>query len=113
MPIDNATLLDGLNSVISIPLIPYSDGKIDFDGHATNINYLMQNNHLSGNRPRVISIAGTSLIHHVSYDDQVKIVDIAGQTMGNDGILIAALMPNPIGEASKSYRADVQSQPSA
>jgi len=100
MAIDNVALLDGLNSVISIPLIPYADGKIDFDGHATNINYLMQNNHLSDNRPRVISIAGTSLIHHVNYDDQVKIVDITGQTMGDKGVLIAALMPNPIGETS-------------
>ncbi len=100
MTLDHATLLDGLDSVISIPLIPYADGKIDYDGHAKNIDYLMNNNTLSDNRPRVISIAGTSLIHHVNYDDQVKIVDIAGQGMGNDGILIAALMPNPIGEAS-------------
>lgn len=101
MTLDHATLLDGLNSVISIPLIPYSDGTIDFDGHAKNIDYLMKNNCLSDNRPRVISIAGTSLIHHVSYADQVQIVDIAGQSMGNDGILIAAVSPNPIGEAGK------------
>lgn len=97
---DLQTLLDGLNSVISIPLIPYNNGKIDFDGHAKNIDYLMNNNTLSDNRPRVISIAGTSLIHHVSPDDQVKILDIAGQQMGDEGILMAAIMPNPIGVAS-------------
>lgn len=96
---DTPTLLDGLNSVISIPLIPYNDGEIDFDGHAKNIRYLMNNNTLSDNRPRVISIAGTSLIHHIAPDDQVKIMDIAGQQMGSDGILMAALPPNPIGVA--------------
>lgn len=98
---DITTLLDGLNSVTSIPLIPYTDGEIDFDGHATNIKYLMDNNYLSDNRPRVISIAGTSLIHHVTYAEQVKLIDIAGQVMGAEGILMAAIMPNPIGEASK------------
>jgi len=98
---DLTTLLDGLDSVVSIPLIPYTeDGYIDFDGHAKNIDYLMNNNHLSDNRPRVISIAGTSLIHHVSPNDQLEILDIAGQGMGDEGILIAALMPNPIDVAS-------------
>lgn len=94
-------LLDGLNSVTSIPLIPYQGGEIDFDGHAINIKYLMDNNHLSDNRPRVISIAGTSLIHHVNYDEQVRLIEVAGQVMGGDGILMAAIMPNPIGEAGK------------
>lgn len=100
MTLDRNALLDGLNSVTSIPLIPYDGDQIDFDGHAKNIDYLMQNNYLSDNRPRVISIAGTSLIHHVRYDDQVRLLDIAGQQMGTDGILLAAIVPNPIGEAS-------------
>ena len=40
---DLPSLLDGLDSVISIPLIPYKeDGCIDFDGHATNIDYLIE-----------------------------------------------------------------------
>lgn len=101
MTLDTASLLEGLNSVISIPLIPYADEQIDYDGHAKNIDYLLKNNYLSDGRPRVISIAGTSLIHHVDYKDQVKLMDITGQQMGKDGILIAALMPNPIGEAGK------------
>lgn len=100
MAINTESLLDGLNSVISIPLIPFNDGKIDFDGHAKNIDYLMKNNHLSDNRPRVISIAGTSLVHHVTPDEQIQLLDIAGQQMGDDGILMAALIPNPIGVAS-------------
>lgn len=99
MTMDTKSLLDGLNSVISIPLVPFIDEQIDYEGHATNIDYLMRNNYLSGSRPRVISIAGTSLIHHIGLKDQVSLMDVAGQQMGKNGILIASLMPNPIGEA--------------
>lgn len=100
MTIDTPQLLDALNSVISIPLIPYAGAEIDYAGHAKNIDYTMRNNSLSGGRPRVVSIAGTSLIHHVSYDDQVKLLDIAGQRMAGEGVLMAALAPNPLPEAA-------------
>ena len=100
MSISTPQLLDALNSVISIPLIPYQGADIDFAGHAKNIDYTMRNNSLSGGRPRVVSIAGTSLVHHVSYDDQVKLLDIAGQRMAGEGVLMAALAPNPLPEAA-------------
>ena len=100
MTVDTPALLDGLNSVIGIPLVPFADGQIDFAGHAKNIDYLMGNNTLSDGRPRVVSIAGTSLVHHIAYDDQVKLLDIAGQRMGEDGILMAALVPNPLPQAA-------------
>ena len=105
MTLETPALLDALNSVISIPLIPFNGGQIDFDGHRKNITYLMNNNHLSDHRPRVISLAGTSLIHHVQPDDQVKLLDIAGQQMGDDGVLMAALVPNPIGTAGELIEA--------
>lgn len=100
MTIETPQLLDALNSVISIPLIPYAGADIDYAGHAKNIDYTMRNNSLSGGRPRVVSIAGTSLIHHVAYDDQVKLLDIAGQRMAGEGVLMAALAPNPLPEAA-------------
>ena len=93
-------MLDGLNSVIGIPLIPFTGGQIDYAGHAKNIDYLMNNNSLSESRPRVISIAGTSLVHHVASDDQVKVLDIAGQRMNGEGILMAAVVPNPLPAAA-------------
>ncbi len=100
MTITTPKLLDALNSVISIPLIPFAGAEIDYTGHAKNIDYTMRNNSLSGGRPRVVSIAGTSLIHHVAYDDQVKLLDIAGQRMAGAGVLMAALAPNPLPEAA-------------
>ena len=100
MTIETPALLDGLNSVIGIPLIPFAGGQIDYAGHAKNIDYLMNNNSLSESRPRVISIAGTSLVHHVASDDQVKVLDIAGQRMNGEGILMAAVVPNPLPAAA-------------
>lgn len=100
MTMDNTALLDALYSVTGIPLIPFAGGDIDFDGHAKNIDYLMRNNGLSGGRPRVISIAGTSLVHHIAYDDQVKLLDVAGQGMAGEGVLMAAVAPNPLPAAA-------------
>ncbi len=100
MFIETPELLNALDSVISIPLIPFAGSRIDYAGHGKNIDYLMRNNNLRGGRPRVVSIAGTSLIHHIGYADQVKLLDIAGQRMNGQGVLMAAIAPNPLPEAA-------------
>jgi dihydrodipicolinate synthase/N-acetylneuraminate lyase len=66
-----------------------------------NVAYLMRNNSLDGNRPRVVSVAGTSLIHHVEPEEQTRILDVTGQVMGNDGVLMSAIVPNPIKSAGR------------
>lgn len=101
MVLDKDELLDTLNSVTSIPAIPYRQGAIDYDAHGKNVNYLMENNHLEGGRLRVIGIAGTSLIHHISADDQVQLMGFTGEQMGGKGLLMAGIAPNPIGEAER------------
>ena len=108
--LNNEQLKDALNSVITIPLIPFRNGLIDYDAHARNIRYLMDNNHLSGNRPRVICVAGTSLIHHVSTDDQNRLMEVTGKVMGSAGILISAIAPNPIDSASELIRTQAAMQ---
>ncbi len=104
------TLLDALNASIAIPIVPYTNGEIDLNGHAKNIDYLMSHNCLDNNRKRVISVAGTSLIHHMEPDDQTRVFDVAGKVMGADGVLISAIAPNPIGSAEKLIRAQSQLQ---
>ena len=91
-------LLQDLDNVIAIPVIPFRDGNIDRDGHQLNVRYLMENNHLEGGRPRVISVAGTSLLHHLGCDDQVQIFDDTGQVMGDEGVLMTAVIPNPLAD---------------
>ena len=101
MTIDTPSLLEALNSVTAIPIIPYNGDGVDYTGHAKNVDYLMTNNALEGGRPRVISIAGTSLIHHIDRDDQLRLIDETGQQMGSEGILMSGIVPNPIGDAGK------------
>lgn len=101
MAVDTSQLLDALYSVTTIPIIPFRNGKIDYDAHAKNIEYLMRANYLDGDRPRVISVAGTSLIHHIEPEEQTQIFDVTGQAMGQDGILMSAIAPNPIGTAGR------------
>jgi dihydrodipicolinate synthase/N-acetylneuraminate lyase len=61
----------------------------------------MRNNSLEGNRPRVLSVAGTSLIHHIEPEEQTRIFDVTGQVMGKEGVLMSAIVPNPIKTAGK------------
>lgn len=110
MPIDTPTLLESLDTAITIPAIPYKNGSIDYAGHAKNVNYLMSHNYLDDGRKRVISVAGTSLIHHIEPDAQTKIFDVTGQAMGDDGVLMSAIVPNPIGVAGRQVEAQLQLQ---
>ncbi|MDD9973933.1 MAG: hypothetical protein OXU27_08005, partial [Candidatus Poribacteria bacterium] len=79
MPLELSNLLEALNSVTAIPIIPFKGDKIDYTGHAKNVDYLMRNNYLDEGRQRVIAIAGTSLIHHISETEQLRLIDKTGQ----------------------------------
>ncbi len=105
MPFALPDLLDALNSVTTIPVIPFNGNKIDYVGHAKNIDYLMKNNYLDEDRKRVIAIAGTSLIHHISETQQLRLIDRTGQQIGSDGILISGIVPNPINQAGQLIEA--------
>lgn len=108
MPLEIPQLLEALNSVTAIPIIPFKDGKIDYTGHAKNIDYLLRNNYLDEGRQRVIAIAGTSLIHHISETEQLRIIDKTGQQIGDDGILISGIVPNPIHQAGQLIEAQAE-----
>ena len=108
MPLEIPQLLDALNSVTAIPIVPFKADKIDWTGHAKNIDYLMRNNYLDEGRQRVIAIAGTSLIHHISETEQLRLIDKTGQQIGDDGILISGIVPNPIRQAGQLIEAQTE-----
>ena len=110
MAIETPALLDALYNVTTIPIIPFRPGEIDYDAHAKNVDYLMRTNTLAGNRPRVVSVAGTSLIHHVEPEEQTRIFDVTGQVMGERGVLMSAIVPNPIKTAGKLIEAQSKLQ---
>ena len=108
MALEIPQLLDALNSVTAIPILPFKKDKIDYTGHAKNIDYLMRNNYLDEGRQRVIAIAGTSLIHHISETEQLRLIDKTGQQIGDDGILISGIVPNPIRQAGQLIEAQTE-----
>ncbi len=108
MPLEIPQLLEALNSVTAIPIIPFKEGKVDYTGHAKNIDYLMRNNYLDAGRQRVIAIAGTSLIHHINETQQLRIIDKTGQQIGEEGILISGIVPNPIRQAGQLIEAQTE-----
>ncbi|MEE3234370.1 MAG: dihydrodipicolinate synthase family protein [Candidatus Latescibacterota bacterium] len=97
-------LLTALSTVTSIPVVPFRGGKIDYDAHAKNVRYLIDNNHLNGEIRRVIGIAGTSLIHHVGRADQVELMRCTAEYMNGQGVLMAGIVPNPIDDAEDLLR---------
>lgn len=99
--IRTSSLLEALDSVTAIPIIPFDGDRVDYAGHAKNINYLMENNYLSEDRPRVIAIAGTSLIHHICLEDQIRLIDETGRQMGPEGVLISGIVPNPLADTGR------------
>ena len=105
MTLETPALLEALNSVTAIPIIPFDGDEVDYAGHAKNVDYLLRCNYLDNQRKRVIAIAGTSLIHHLSEEDQLQLIDATGRQMGDDGVLISGLVPNPIGTAGKLIEA--------
>ena len=94
-------LTEALDSVTTIPPVVFRDGRIDYDAHQKNMSYLLNRNFLSDGRKRVISLAGTSLIHHIDHAEQLKLIEETGNLMKDDGVLMSAIVPNPIGEAGK------------
>ena len=59
----------------------------------------MQTNTLSDSRPRVLSIAGTSPVHQMIRAEQVRLVDITTRAMGEEGVYVAGVLPNPLSDA--------------
>ena len=95
---NNSELLESLDSVTTIPPVVFREGKIDYEAHQKNMSYLLNRNFLTDGRKRVISLAGTSLIHHIGHADQLRLAEETGNLMKNDGVFMSAIVPNPIGE---------------
>ena len=108
MPLSTEELIDALDSVTSVIILPYRDGELDYDGIGKNVDYLIQNNHLDGDRKRVVAVAGTSLIHHVSRAEQTRIMDFIGSRIDGNGVLMSGIAPNPLADAGELIEAQAR-----
>ena len=68
----------------------------------------MRTNVLDRGRKRVIAIAGTSLIHHINDTEQLRLINETKQQIGEDGILISGIVPNPINQAGQLIEAQAE-----
>ena len=90
-----------LETVIAIPPLPFRAGTVDRAAHQKNMRYLVEKNFLKDGRRRAIGIAGTSLVHHLDESTLVDIMDISGEALGQDAILIAGLVATPLAPARR------------
>lgn len=72
---------------------------MDLKAHEKNLRYLVKRNFLAPGRRRAIGIAGTSLVHHLDRDTLVEVMEVSGQTVGEQALLVAGLVPTPRPEA--------------
>ena len=101
MSLSTEQLLDALDTVISIPIVPFKGGRIDYEAHGKNIEYLLRTKALEGDRTRVISIAGTSLVHHIDTDEQLNLMEFTAARTAGRGIFISGIAPNPLADAER------------
>lgn len=88
-------LVEALRAPIAIPIVPFRDGRPDMAGFCLNVRYLMEHNHLDEGRRRGISISSVSLLQHLVAKVQDCVVQKAGEVMGDAGVLISGVSPNP------------------
>ena len=72
MTLETPALLEALNNVTAIPIIPFRNGEIDYDAHAMNVAYLMNNNALDDHPHISIGSEYLRLIHHVEPEEQTR-----------------------------------------
>jgi dihydrodipicolinate synthase/N-acetylneuraminate lyase len=90
-----------LETVIAIPPLPFRAGAVDREAHRKNMRYLVEKNFLNDGRRRAIGIAGTSLVHHLDEGSLVDVMDVSGQAIGQDAVLIAGLIATPLATARR------------
>ena len=89
-------LIEALAAPIAIPIVPFRGGHPAMTGFCLNVRYLMEHNHLDYGRRRVVSISSVSLLQHLNEYTKDRVVQKAGETMGDDGVLISGVITNPL-----------------
>lgn len=96
-----------LDTAIAFPFLPFRGGRLDLDAHRKNVAYLVRHCYLDGGRRRVIAIGGSSLIHHITADEQIEVVRVLCDEAGDRASVISAVLPTPPSEAERLVRAQM------
>ena len=89
------------NTVVAYPVVPFRNGVPDSASFRKNVEYLIARNRLDGSRPRVLGFGGGSLIHHLSAQEQLCLVDQLCEAAGDRAIVVSGIVPNPLDAAAE------------
>jgi dihydrodipicolinate synthase/N-acetylneuraminate lyase len=87
--------------VVAYPVVPFHHGSPDCASFRKNAEYLIARNRLDGGRPRVLGFGGGSLIHHLTTEEQLGLVDELCQAAGDRAIVVSGILPNPLRSAAE------------
>ncbi len=95
---------EGLNSSIAFPFVPFRGGKVDLRAHHKNVTYLTRNCFLDGARKRVIATGGSTLLHHLTAEEQLEVARVTGEAAGEGAWIISGILPTPTATAAWQVR---------
>ena len=97
----DSSIVADWNTVVAYPVVPFHQGAPNAASFRKNVEYLIGRNRLDGGRPRVLGFGGGSLIHHLSADEQLCLVDQLCQAAGGRALVVSGIVPNPLGPAAE------------
>jgi dihydrodipicolinate synthase/N-acetylneuraminate lyase len=89
-----------LDSAIAFPILPFRNGAVDLSAHRRNVDYLVRNCFLDGGRKRVMAIGGSSLLHHLTPEEQLEVARVTGEQAGVAAWYISGIIPTPLRQAA-------------
>ena len=89
------------NTVVAYPVVPFRNGAPNYASFRRNAEYLVARNRLDGGRPRVLGFGGGSLIHHLTAEEQIRLVEELCQAAGDRAMVVSGIVPNPLRSAGE------------
>ena len=89
------------NTVVAYPIVPFRSGAPNYASFRRNAEYLIARNRLDSGRPRVLGFGGGSLIHHLTAEEQMRLVAELCQAAGDRAVVVSGIVPNPLGSAGE------------
>jgi len=93
-----------LDTAIAFPTIPFRRAQVDFAAYRKNVRYLLSNSWLDGGRTRVVSVGGSSLLHHLTQEERLEVARITCEEAGRSAWFISGILPTPPRDAAWMVR---------
>lgn len=93
-----------LDNAIAFPILPFRHGKVDRAAHRKNVDYLAGHSFLEGGRKRVIATGGSSLLHHLTPEEQLEVARVTGDEAGRAAWFVSGILPTPLRQTARQVR---------